>query len=110
MYICVCVIDIQKLLLMITYIHIYRNSTLQRIILQKSSEWTPKKSKKKIRAETENSEDSGEVLMCMCMYSYLCLYVYDAYVCMYVYMYLCICCILYGDMYIDVYQRLRLYV
>lgn len=65
MHVCIYLIDVQNQKLIIVYIHIYRNSTLQRIILQKSSEWTPKKSKKKIRAETENSEDSGEVLMCI---------------------------------------------
>ena len=37
----------------------YRNSTLQRIILQKSAEWTPKKSKKKIRDEGDwNGEEA----------------------------------------------------
>jgi hypothetical protein len=36
-----------------------RNSTLQRIILQKSAEWTPKKSKKKLREDgTTNEEDA----------------------------------------------------
>lgn len=36
-----------------------RNSTLQRIILQKSAEWTPKKSKKKLREDgTANEEDA----------------------------------------------------
>jgi K+-sensing histidine kinase KdpD len=92
MYACIYiyVIDVQKHLLMIIYIHIYRNSTLQRIILQKSSEWTPKKSKKKIRAETENSEDSGEVLMCIfvCILIYICMYMMHMYVRIHVFVYM----------------------